>query len=210
MKNLLRMRGRFCDNIKGAMSIEFVVLFPFVMLIIFFVVEIGILTGRTVMLKRGVSITINDVRLGLYDEQIENGNFRETFRQAVCDNALVISDCFNSLTVYMNAFDAIDVANNSAGVIQSVECRDYTDPNLNDNNSQNEFGTGQSYDVVIVTVCLMANPFYDDTPYGVPSLGAAFANSVFDGVVDGVDATADEADLRGRYAIVARSIFVNE
>lgn len=175
----------FCRDTSGAATLEFVVLVPFLMIVIFMFAEIGILTGRKVLLKRGVSIAARDIRLG-------NTVDEEAFRRTACRNAFLISSCFNELRVEMVPHDVASGQNPNS----NVYCPNrFPDPN--DAAPNNNYTNGVDGDIMIIKACLIVNPVFP---------GAAFAAGLPWAWLEPGLTSADGAG----YAIIARSAVMIE
>ena len=64
-RSFVKRLDAFRRDSAGNATIEFVVLFPFLIYMLFSIAEAGVLMTRTVMLDRGLDIAIRDLRLGL-------------------------------------------------------------------------------------------------------------------------------------------------
>ena len=143
--------GAFFRDTNGAATMEFVVLVPFLMIIVFMFAEIGILTGRTVLLKRGVSIAARDIRLGVAD-----GTNDLAFRHTACINAFLINNCTRDLLV--------DIAPINVAARQdptsTIACRNRVDETLT---PATDFNVGGDGNIMIVKTCLIADPVFPGT-----------------------------------------------
>lgn len=91
---------RFRRDDSGTASVEFVILAPFLIGLMLFSVELGVVTLRAAMLERGLDIAVRDIRLG-------TGNVpdHDATKATICDNAGVIPDCLNKLRLEMRSND---------------------------------------------------------------------------------------------------------
>ncbi|WP_233416695.1 TadE/TadG family type IV pilus assembly protein [Halovulum marinum] len=92
MKQLLR---RFFRDRRGASTVEFVIIFPAVIVLVFSVIESGFLMTRYMMLDRGVDIAVRDLRLGRIDDPVNH----DKIRQRICTYARILKDCDTTLIV---------------------------------------------------------------------------------------------------------------
>lgn len=145
---------RFWRDTQGNATLEFVTIFPFIAVIFFMFAEIGILTGRTALMKRGVAIAVRDVRIGvnrLQDDALAS------FRQTVCQNAFVIVSCLDDLRVDMQEIDP----NNPRGVGDRNICENRADPNLS---PAVGYDNGREGSVIVVRTCLIVDPVFPIVP----------------------------------------------
>jgi len=180
-----RIRSTVSDT-SGAATLEFVVLVPFLMIVIFMFAEIGILTGRKVLLKRGVSIAARDIRLG---DAVSEADFRTT----VCKNAFLITSCVSDLRVEMVSHDAASGQNPNSTVYCPNRFPDEGDPVVPVTGYQN----GVDGDIMIIKACLIVSPVFP---------GAAFAAGLPWAWLEPGLTSADGAG----YAIIARSAVMIE
>ncbi len=171
---------RFQRREDGTATVEFVFLFPLFMFLFMMGFESGLYMIRNVMLERAVDISVRDIRLG-------NGRVPQftALKKNICDDALVIPDCENSIHVYMTEIDITpgDVASKTG----DFRC-------LNRFSDKPQFGEedydiGQSNTMMLVQVCASVRPYFPTTGIGL-----------------GLQLDA----LDGDYAIVASTAFVNE
>ena len=147
MSRLRERIAEFAKDTRGNASVEFVVVFPFIIAIFFMFGEIGVYTARTTLLKRGVDIAIRDIRLGINAtaDPVE-------FRRTVCQNAF-LSNCEDDLTIDMSPIDV--TARNSLSA--PIACRNRTDPNLT---PVTGFDAGGEGDIILVRTCLIGSPAF--------------------------------------------------
>ena len=159
----------------GNASIEFVFLFPALITLFLMVVEAGILMTRGVMLDRGVDISMRELRLGTLTPMDH-----DTLKKSVCNNAMIIPDCLNSVLIELRPINQTTWTPLSGG----STCVDRTEniqPVL-------EFSSGQVNEMMLVRVCAVFDPFF-------PTTGLAARMKL---------------DASGAYAMVAMSAYVNE
>ncbi|MEM6666880.1 MAG: hypothetical protein AAF638_10800 [Pseudomonadota bacterium] len=146
---------RFIKDDGGMASLEFAVALPFVVIIMCMAAEIGILTGRTVLLKRGVDIAIRDVRLGAYNTVGD-----AAFRRTICANAFLIDTCERDLTIDMTPIQAAAL---DGSLRQTVVCRNREDE---DATPVTDFDPGLEGSIMLVRVCLVVDPVFPGTALG--------------------------------------------
>lgn len=146
--------GRFARDEGGSATMEFAVVLPFFVIIVFMFAEVGVLAGRTILMKRGVSIAIRDVQLGLNPTADIN-----QFRDSVCRNAFLINSCQQDLFIEMKRIDVTQQAS-----LGDVACVNRVDPSLSPVVTFNKGGTG---DIMLVRACLVVDPVFPGTGLAV-------------------------------------------
>lgn len=180
MSKFFQKTGLFRRKEDGNATIEFVLLFPAFIMLFLMGFESGYYMVRNVMLERGVDIAIRDVRLG-------NGNVPqfEVLRKRICDEAVMLRDCENSLQIEIQE---VDIAPGGIATMQTVaRCRNKMDVNENAL-GDTTFDVGEENSMMIVRVCVLQDPMFPTTGIGA-GLGV---------------------DEIGNYAMIATSAFVNE
>lgn len=134
----------FLKDTSAAATVEFIILFPMLIWIVFSTFEIGWLTTRQMMLNRGLNLTIRDLRLGRIDQPTH-----EKLKLTVCDRASILKDCTSSIHLEL-------VPMTLAGGIPktSATCVDRTgeiDPVEN-------FSAGIEEDIMFVRACVIVDP----------------------------------------------------
>lgn len=136
---------RFRRSEDGNGTIEFVLFVPFFLMLFLSSFELGMLLARNVMLDRGMDIAIRQVRLGQMDP-VNHGRMKS----AVCDAAVIIPDCMNSLRLEMRPLDP----RNWANIPNGADCVDVEDPSI----PVRQFVAGQPNQLMIVRACALFNP----------------------------------------------------
>lgn len=170
LKDLTR---RFLKDTGGGPTIEFVILFPGVIYFIFLFSEVAVLTARTALLKRGVMTAVTPLRLGDPFDEL-------AFRNSICDGALFIVDCADSLMVEIQPIEGTSFSNSGP-----FNCINNVDPDIQPAPILNP---GQPKEIMLVRACLLVNPLFPGS-----GLGASLAQQ-----------------HNGEYAIVATTAFMNE
>lgn len=172
----MRLRT-FWKRERGTASVEFVLLFPFFIAIMLSSIEAGVYMARKVMLDRGLNIAVRALRLGME----EDPTFAE-FKQMVCSETLLLSDCAKSIKVELTAVDMTTWT----GLGTTAQCRDVSkeiDPA-----DETKMSVGENNELMMVRACGIYNPFWPGTIFGLR--------------------LKDMGD--GAYALVVQSAFVNE
>jgi|LGOV01.1.fsa_nt_gb hypothetical protein len=133
----------FRDANSGAATVEFVLIFPMVLWLVFSTFELGWITTRQMMLARGLNLTIRDLRL----DKIEDPT-HDKLKQLVCERSLVLRNCLTSVHIELvplslasgipqTASTCVD----RAGEIEPVE----------------NFSAGVAEDIMFVRACVIVD-----------------------------------------------------
>ncbi|TYO91320.1 TadE-like protein [Oceanicella actignis] len=95
---MARLRGGARDE-AGAATVEFVIVVPVLLMIVFSIYEAGWYMVRTTMLDRGLDLAIRDLRLGLVTDPTP-----ATIKKRICEHAQIIKDCESSLILELTPF----------------------------------------------------------------------------------------------------------
>lgn len=168
---------RFRKNEDGVVTMEFMLWFPVFFLLFLSSIEAAFVLARNIMLERGLDIAVRDVRLGI-------GNMtHDAVKQKVCENAIIIPNCVNSVRMEMKPVSTTTwspLTNRGQCTDRSVPF-DPADTSIYDPN-------GTDNQLMLVRVCLLANPIFPTTGVGLQL----------------------PVDAQGDYALIASSAFVNE
>jgi len=159
----LQLVRRFASDTHGAASMEFAVVFPFFVILLFMSGEVGVLAGRTVLFKRGVDIAAREVRLGF-----NPGADVEQFKRTVCAYAFLINTCEQDLKVEMVRINSTIGQDRGA-----VVCRNRVDPDLE---PVTTYTRGKTDDIILIRACLIVDPVFPGT-----GLGASLARTELGG-----------------------------
>jgi Flp pilus assembly protein TadG len=162
---------------EGSATIEFVCLFPLFIMLLLMSIEAGIYMIRQVMLDRAVDVAVRELRLGG-----ESPPTFEQFKDRICEEAIVISDCTNVVQVELSPIDTTTWL----GITGTPKCRDVTQ-NI-DPLDQTDYSVGSENEIMMVQVCGLFDPFMPTTHLGLRL----------------------QYMPGGLYAIVVKSAFVNE
>lgn len=175
---------RYLRECRGAATVEFVVVFVPLVVMVMVIVDLGLFMGRSVMLNRGADIALREIRLGSLPpgtRVTEDGTVLvgEPLKRLICQNGFLLSDCFQSIQVEMRPLD--DVTNFGSG---TVDCVDRDQPI----NPVNTYDQGAPSEIMFVRVCYVVDPIFPGTGF-LAHLPASEG---------------------GGYAIVYETAFVNE
>lgn len=143
MSRIFRVR----EDESGNSTIEFVILFPLIMLMFFNAFESGMMMIRYVMLERGLDVTVRAIRLGTSIE-VDAADVR----QMVCNGAGIIPDCYDSVKVEMIKVDP----RSWSAPDRNADCIDRNNPAAPLRN----FATGGTNDLMVLRVCALFDPLF--------------------------------------------------
>jgi hypothetical protein len=146
-----RLVDFWCDC-AGNATIEFVILFPFLMYMVLSIAETGALMARSVMLDRGVELAMRDLRLGR-----SQGITHEQLKVKICDGAFLLGDCLRSVQLELLPLDRAD-----SFLTTSASCIDRTgeiEPVIT-------FDPGARNEIMLVRACVVVDPIFPGTGLG--------------------------------------------
>ena len=154
-------RTGFRADERGGVTIEFVLVFLPLMLILFVIVDLGFFMARSVLLRRGADIALRQVRLGDLPPGTEvapDGTvlLGKPLKELICRNAFLIADCVASVQVEMRPIAEVTAYGGG-----EVDCVDRTKPI----NPVNTYMQGQPSEIMFVRVCLVADPIFPGTGF---------------------------------------------
>ncbi len=147
LKRVTQTLARFRRNEDGNATIEFVMLFPLMLLVLFSTVELGVINLRQIMLDRAMDITVREIRLGTGTNMQH-----DEIRDSICANSGVIDLCATSLKLEMVQIDpfAWPGVNSDPDCVDSVEEVD----------AVNTFVNGAPNDLMLLRACLSFSPMF--------------------------------------------------
>lgn len=158
IRSFLKRTRLFARKEDGNASVEFVLVAPIYLTILIMSIELGFVTLRGVMLERGMDMAVRDIRLGT-SELLDDGKVQhKEVIKAVCDNALILTDCESSLLLEMapsdlRAFSSLDT---------SIDCTnraEESEPVL-------ELGEPQANELLLLRACLKYDPLFPEAVLG--------------------------------------------
>lgn len=141
---LRRLRRRFGRE-DGTATVEFVLLFPVYVAILFSGIEAGIVMTRQVMLERAVDVSMRELRLG----QMEDPSHAR-LRDAICEHTVVIRDCRNVLLLELRPIDTTTWS----GLQDPTTCVDREE----DIQPVTQFLPGGENQLMLVRACVIVDP----------------------------------------------------
>ncbi len=143
LSRVIRMRR----DEEGNSTIEFVILFPLLMLMFFSAAESGVMMIRYVMLERGLDLSVRAIRLGT-----SNVVEADDVKTMVCNGAGIIPDCLNAVRVEMVQVQLT----NWTDLPRTADCVDRNDPAR----PLRSFSTGGTNDLMVLRVCALFDPMF--------------------------------------------------
>lgn len=87
---------RFAGAVEGASAVEFALVVPMLLAIIFSTFEAGWMMTQTIMLDHGLDRTVRELRTGRLD-----GASSDAVKARICSEAAILANCVASLTLEM-------------------------------------------------------------------------------------------------------------
>jgi len=143
---------RFRKTQDGSATVEFVILVPLVLTMLFTAIDFGVVMLRQVFLDRAVDMAAREVRLG----QLQGGF--NGFRDRICARSFLLPNCQRTIAIEMRPVNTATWA----GLNQPARCV---------NRQQNitpalAFVPGAgAQELMLIRVCVAADPFIALTPF---------------------------------------------
>lgn len=131
----------------GNATVEFVIIIPLMLMILFSSVELGVITVRQTMLDRAVDLTVRDLRLGT-----GSGWQHDDIRDTICDRSGFIESCSISLKLEMVQVDPF----NWVAIDEEPDCI----TSVEEVNPVTTFINGDSNDLMFLRACMKFNPIF--------------------------------------------------
>jgi Flp pilus assembly protein TadG len=137
---------------RGVAAIEFALLVPLVLSLLFSVFEAGWIMTQSIMLDRGFSRASRAVQIG------GSSMTYAQYKRKVCDEALILSDCETSLRLELTPINsASDFPTTSASCVdRSVAIDPVT-----------TYSSGQTSQLVFARACFVVDPIVPGLGYGL-------------------------------------------
>ena len=136
----------FWSDSSGNAAMEFVILFPFLMFMLFSIAEAGVLMTRTVMLERGLDIAVRDLRIGATP-----GVTHDIIKGRICDAAFLLGACEE--VVLLELAPLTDITQFPTGEARCVDRTSDVDPMIS-------FDPGARSEIMIIRACLVVDPIF--------------------------------------------------
>jgi Flp pilus assembly protein TadG len=149
MTGLLR---RHISDRRGSAAVEFALLIPLVLSLLFSVFEAGWIMTQSIMLDRGLSRASRAVQIGTTAMDYA------AYKQKVCDEALVLADCARSLRLELTPIDtATDFPTTDTPCVdRSVAIDPVT-----------TYHSGQRSQLIFARACFVVDPMVPGIGYGL-------------------------------------------
>lgn len=141
LRRLLHLRREESGNV----TIEFVILFPVLIILFLSAFEIGLLMVRQVMLDRATDIAVRNLRLGAWAEPTH-----DDLKDFICDNARILPNCRANMMIELSPVSTEDWALMQPGptcVDKAAEIQPVV-----------EFTPGARSEMMMVRVCALLKP----------------------------------------------------
>ena len=136
---------------EGSSTVEFVIVAPMILVLMFSAIDFGMVMLRQVFLDRSVDMVVREVRLG----RVPAGG-GQAFRQMICNRTFMLPNCINAISVEMRPVDTVTWAG-LTGPAQCINREEDIAPAL-------QFQPNQGAQVLmLLRVCIVADPFIDTT-----------------------------------------------
>lgn len=150
---MLRALRAFRKDREGAATVEFVIIFPFLITIVLSLFEAGWLMTRYMMLDRGVDLAVRDLRLGK-----DPGISHDELKDEVCGYAKIFKGCTTDLVLEVVPMDV-----NSAYPQNQPNCFDRTgelEPVI-------DFTPGLRGEIMFIRACVVIDPIFPGLGLGL-------------------------------------------
>ncbi|MEL6953612.1 MAG: TadE/TadG family type IV pilus assembly protein [Pseudomonadota bacterium] len=138
--NITKLARRFRRADKGTATLEFVIVFPIIMILLIATFETAMLLTRQVMLERALDNSVRLLRL-TNDQAVSTAQIQ----QHVCQNTLVLPDCSDVLVVDLRVVEPPEYEL-PAETSLCVDADGVVNP-------ANEFRMGQRDEFMLIRVC---------------------------------------------------------
>ena len=133
----------FSNDENGSASVEFVMVAPVFLAIVFSMFEAGWLMTQSMMLERGLDLTVRDLRLGNYAKPSH-----DDFKKTICENTKIIRNCEDNIVLEVVA------VNGSSPAPTSPVCRDRT----TSDEPVTTFTPGAETQITFIRACVIIDP----------------------------------------------------
>ncbi|WP_101068511.1 TadE/TadG family type IV pilus assembly protein [Roseovarius salinarum] len=152
MTRMKKFLTRFWRAETGAAAVEFILILPAYMIMIFAALEVSFVTARHAMLERGLDVAVRELRLGT-----GTAPQHDEIKDIICENAIIIPNCsevvrlemkptsLRNLSLFDQAFDCVDRAAESDPVRQ--------------------FTPGQQNQLMLLRACAVYDPLFPTTRF---------------------------------------------
>ncbi len=132
---------------EGSVTVEFVIIVPFVLSIFLMGVDSGVTQLRQAFLYRAVDMAVREVRLGTVNEA-------ESLSKMICARTAMLPNCENAITVEMQPIDT----STFSGLDAPTLCINHEEE-LTPAIAFNPGAGGQAQELMLIRVCVVTKPF---------------------------------------------------
>jgi hypothetical protein len=154
MKRLALSRLRdFRRNEDGVAAVEFTLVFPIVLFMFVWAVELGLLMTKQVMLEHALDVTMRNLRLGALPDPTT-----DTLKREICNRARIIGECEDTITIELNPINTTNwqMPNTSVACVNRDE---EIVPVVS-------FNLGVQNEIMLVRACVIVEPLFPGTGIG--------------------------------------------
>jgi len=170
LRRFFKALRRLRRNDDGAVTVEFVIVFPVFMSLFVSVFESGLMMTKVMMLERGLDLTVRQIRLAPSSTAITH----DAVKEMICSHALILDDCEDNLQVEMVQIDTTTFTmpgrNN-----QCIDRESEVEPVVS-------FNAGGQNDIMFIRACAVVDPMFPNLGLGLvftkdPSGGVRLVSS---------------------------------
>jgi TadE-like protein len=160
MRFFRALAKRFRRDENGAVTVEFVILFPFYIFLFCSAFEVGMYLLRQILLDRGLDETVRNLRLGVYPASWATIPTRDNVRLTVCDNTPIIADCSSQLNLELIDINDFRASRNSefTKANSQIECRNRGVANFV---PSSDWNPGSRNHIIVIRACWFYKPFFN-------------------------------------------------
>lgn len=147
---------RFRRDEGGAASVEFVIIAPMYFALMLSTFEAGWLMTKSMMLERGLDITMRDLRLGVYPNPTH-----AQMKSIICNNAAILKNCESTMLLELRPINSAADAQTSTVCVDRQPSGDVV-PTVTFNTTRGD----REVETMFVRACVMVDPL-------VPGMGLA-------------------------------------
>lgn len=141
----VKLIRRLRRDTRGAAAVEFAMVVPILLAIVFSTLEAGWIMVQTIMLDRALDMTVRELRIGTFQNPTQ-----QAMRDRICEKAVVLANCQETL-----ALELIPIATAASYPTDAVRCLNRAtriEPVL-------RFNAGLRTETVFVRACYVVAPF---------------------------------------------------
>lgn len=150
---LRRTFRRFRRREEGIASIEFALLFPFVLYMFVWAIELGLIMTKQVMLEHALDVTMRELRLGRMEDPTP-----EKLKEWICSRAKIVSSCDATIMIELQPISTTDWIL-PAEPPTCVDREEEIQPVVT-------FNAGAQNEIMLVRACVIIQPLFPMTGIG--------------------------------------------